>query len=223
MALTAIDTDLCRDVSGAMQGSLFGAGETSCSDLTARPTQLDAHSSVTFQPGWLHGSDQVFERLRHELPWQLMERPMYDRIVTVPRLICTISTGSLDAHHPLALITTALENALGVHFSSLGANFYRSADDSVAWHQDSIRKTQRPSTVALVSLGSPRTFAVRPHASHPSKTAETTRLTPATGHRWQLGHGDLLVMAGRCQYDWEHSVPKVRHAGPRISLAFRAP
>ena len=36
-----------------------------------------------------------------------------------------------------------------------------------------------------------------------------------------LGHGDLLVMGGACQHDWEHAVPKVRHAGPRISITYR--
>jgi hypothetical protein len=36
-----------------------------------------------------------------------------------------------------------------------------------------------------------------------------------------LGHGDLLVTGGQSQRTWEHSVPKVKEAGPRISLAYR--
>jgi hypothetical protein len=36
-----------------------------------------------------------------------------------------------------------------------------------------------------------------------------------------LGHGDLLVTGGQSQRKWEHSVPKVAYAGPRISLAYR--
>jgi len=35
------------------------------------------------------------------------------------------------------------------------------------------------------------------------------------------GAGDLLVMGGACQMRWQHSVPKVRHAGPRISCTWR--
>ena len=35
------------------------------------------------------------------------------------------------------------------------------------------------------------------------------------------GGGDLLVIGGTAQRTWQHSVPKVAHAGPRISLAFR--
>ena len=32
---------------------------------------------------------------------------------------------------------------------------------------------------------------------------------------------DLVVMGGSCQRTWEHAVPKVAHAGPRISVQFR--
>jgi len=168
------------------------------------------------------GSDVVFDRLRDDLPWRAMERPMYDRIVPVPRLICTVDIGSLGDTHPLRTITHALEKGLQARFSSVGVNYYRTGQDSVAWHRDGSYKTQRPSTVALVSLGSPRTLAVRAHAQYCSKTAETTGITPVTRRRWRLGHGDLLVMQGRCQRDWEHCVPKERAVGPRISLAFRS-
>ena len=37
----------------------------------------------------------------------------------------------------------------------------------------------------------------------------------------EMGHGDLVVMGGSCQRTWEHAVPKVAHAGPRISVQFR--
>ena len=34
--------------------------------------------------------------------------------------------------------------------------------------------------------------------------------------------GDLFVMGGSCQHDWEHCVPKTAHAaGPRLSIMFR--
>jgi alkylated DNA repair dioxygenase AlkB len=36
-----------------------------------------------------------------------------------------------------------------------------------------------------------------------------------------LRGGDLLVTGGTTQRTWEHSVPKVARAGPRMSLAFR--
>jgi alkylated DNA repair dioxygenase AlkB len=221
MVLTAIQRPVSAALQTSMQTSLFGSGELICGPLTVQPQPLDEHSSLLFEPGWLQGSDAVFDQLRNEMAWRAMERPMYDRIVAVPRLICSVDPRSLDGAHPIAKITRALESVLQGHFASVGLNFYRTGDDSVAWHRDSIYTTGRPRTVALVSLGSPRTLALRPHASHPSKTAETTGISPATARRWRLGHGDLFVMQGRCQHDWEHSVPKERAGSPRISLAFR--
>lgn len=222
MVLTTLDAPVVTDLQASMQTSLFGSAQLSCGPIGSPTHTLDDESSILFAPGWLDGSDLVFDRLRDEMPWRAMERPMYDRIVPVPRLICTIDVDSLPQGHPLRTITHELEKGLKTRFSSIGLNFYRTGEDSVAWHRDSIYKTQRPSTVALVSLGSPRTLAVRPHEQYRSKTAETTRITPATGRRWRLGHGDLLVMSGRCQRDWEHCVPKERAVGPRISLAFRS-
>jgi len=36
-----------------------------------------------------------------------------------------------------------------------------------------------------------------------------------------MQRGDLLVTGGRCQREWEHSIPKVANAGPRMSITFR--
>jgi alkylated DNA repair dioxygenase AlkB len=36
-----------------------------------------------------------------------------------------------------------------------------------------------------------------------------------------MGHGDLVVMGSSCQRTWEHAVPKVACAGPRISVQLR--
>jgi alkylated DNA repair dioxygenase AlkB len=36
-----------------------------------------------------------------------------------------------------------------------------------------------------------------------------------------LGWGDLLVMGGTCQRTWQHCLPKVAHAEPRIAIMFR--
>ena len=37
-----------------------------------------------------------------------------------------------------------------------------------------------------------------------------------------MGHGDLVVMGGACQHEWEHTVPKEAGvAGPRMSITMR--
>ena len=64
--------------------------------------------------------------------------------------------------------------------------------------------------VALLTLGATRPFRLRPHGRTGGPTHD---LAPASG--------DLLVMGGACQRDWEHAVPKVRSAGPRVSVMWR--
>ena len=48
---------------------------------------------------------------------------------------------------------------------------------------------------------------------------------PGTGgpvaHTLRSGQGDLVVMGGRTQHDWQHTVPKERHAGARMSVTMR--
>ncbi len=60
----------------------------------------------------------------------------------------------------------------------------------------------------VLSLGAPRRFLVREIGSGPS-----TVFTPAGG--------DLIIMQGRSQRDWQHCVPKQKTpAGARMSLNF---
>jgi alkylated DNA repair dioxygenase AlkB len=57
-----------------------------------------------------------------------------------------------------------------------------------------------------------------------ARELEEVRSTAARdrqAHAFSVGEGDLLVMGGTCQETWEHAVPKVRDAGPRIAIQFR--
>jgi alkylated DNA repair dioxygenase AlkB len=94
-------------------------------------------------------------------------------------------------------------------FDSVGAALYRDGNDSVAWHGDRIPLDIVEPVVALISLGSPRTLRMRSKSRH--RDTRAFRLLP----------GDLFVMGGTTQRTWEHSVPKVKSAGPRMSLQFR--
>ena len=99
---------------------------------------------------------------------------------------------------------------LGEPFVTVGLCLYRDGNDSVAWHGDTIGRARTEDTlVAIVSLGTPRSFLLRPRGGGPSR-------------HFALGRGDLLVMGGSCQRTWEHCVPKRSHAdGPRLSIQFR--
>ena len=82
-------------------------------------------------------------------------------------------------------------------FDSIGFNCYRHGEDSVAWHGDRHRHTIDDPVVAIVSVGAPRPLRLRPRGGGRARS-------------FDLGRGDLFVMGGACQHDWEHCVPKVR-------------
>ncbi len=191
------------------QASLFGSQHPRLQDLSALARiDLDDECWIELGRDVVHGSDELFATVHRSLPWQANERPMYDRIVAVPRL-----TSFLDLDDPrfppvVPAIADALSARYGLPFEHVGANLYRSGEDSVAWHGDRVRFTMARPVIAILSLGGSRVFRLRPRGGGP-------------GHSIPLHSGDMLVMGGACQHRWEHCVPKVRRAQPRISLTFR--
>ncbi|WIM95852.1 alpha-ketoglutarate-dependent dioxygenase AlkB [Actinoplanes oblitus] len=176
--------------------------------------RLTAGAWVDLLPGWLRGSDAVFETLLG-IDWRAERRKMYDDVVDVPRLLRWYREGEPLPHPALTEARDALNahyaEELGEQFVTAGMCLYRDGRDSVAWHGDTIGRSATEDTmVAIVSVGSPRHLVLRPRAG---------------GHetvRFPLGHGDLIVMGGSCQRTWEHAVPKTARAvGPRVSVQFR--
>lgn len=191
------------------QGSLFGS-RPPAPDPAAKiqRTDLTPRSWVDYSPLWMHGADQLLDQLTVAIPWSSYRRPMYDRMVDVPRL-----SWFGAVHNPLmpATITDiaqALHSIYGVRFNSVGLNLYRDGNDSVAWHRDRVGRRIPFPLVAIVSLGVGRPFSMR-------------SLGGGGTHRWSPGEGDLLVMGGACQHELEHSVPKIATAAPRLSISFR--
>ncbi len=171
---------------------------------------LDETSWIDWAPGWVSGSDRLFELVLASRRWDTRTRWMYDRRVVEPRLTSPWSAGSGIPLEPVVVddLRRSLGERYGVTFDSAGFNLYRDGRDGVAWHGDKIVKAIAEPIVPLVSLGEPRTFLLRPRGGGRSRA-------------FRLGRGDLLVTGGTTQRTWQHSVPKVAHAGPRISIAFR--
>jgi alkylated DNA repair dioxygenase AlkB len=170
---------------------------------------------IDLRPRWISGADTLFERLHNCVPWHAERRPMYDRVVDVPRLLSFYDEDQPLPDPALVAAKRALDKhyspELGERFATAGLCLYRDGGDSVAWHGDRIGRGSRQDTmVALIVLGAPRALLLRPRGGG----------GPTLRH--DLGHGDLLVMGGSCQRTWEHAVPKTaRPVGPRISVQFR--
>jgi len=197
------------------QRSLFGSldpeYDPSFRDLTR--LDLDGRTWVDHAPGWLTGSDQMFDDLTSGLPFrQRTGIRMYDQIVDEPRLSAwwSVASGRPEPMPILREIRLLLADRYAEPFDSIGFNLYRDGNDSVAWHGDRHRHVVTNPVIAILSVGATRPLKVRPRGGGASLG-------------WRLGHGDLFVMGGACQHEWEHAVPKVRTtSGARLSITFRS-
>jgi len=199
------------------QPSLLDAGPEPAVDEAftgAVRIELDRRSWIERVPRWVSGSDALFDHLVRTVDWGQRTRRMWDHDVLEPRLTHWWGAESGEPLEPPILETMrrALSARYGVEFDSMGLNLYRDGRDSVAWHGDRIAREIAEPLVAIVSIGEPRRFLLRPRHA-----ADGRRLA----HRLLLGRGELLVTGGATQRAWEHSVPKVSSAGPRMSLTFR--
>jgi alkylated DNA repair dioxygenase AlkB len=173
--------------------------------------RLNARSWVDEVTAWQPDHGELFDRLLAEAPWKQRQRPMYDRMVLEPRMVAGWGVGAIGSlPQPLEAMRVALSLRYRVDFDSVAVNLYRDGRDGVAWHGDTNRKTLHDPLVATVSLGERRRFLLRPGTSG------------SPTHRFRPGGGDLLVMGGACQHDWQHTVPKeAGWAGARMSVTIR--
>lgn len=179
--------------------------------------QLDETSWVDVARGWLPDADALYAELVERVAWQQGRLWRYERWVEEPRLGAWWRPGNPLPSESLPAIHRAVQRHYRVPFESLAFAWYRDGNDSVAFHRDRELRWLDDTVIDVLTLGAERPWLMRPRSSRydhaaPNKGA-THDLSPASG--------DLLVMGGRCQTDWEHAVPKVRAAAGRISLQWR--
>lgn len=169
--------------------------------------RLDAASSITHVHGLVTGHFELTRQLSQLTGWEQRRRWMYHREVDEPRLtheyrdLATAPAFLVD-------VTAALSEYCGVPYDGIWMNWYRDHRDSTSWHADRPANIPETAIVPVLSVGATRRFLIRPNTGGPSTT-----FVPAGG--------DVLIMRGRCQRDWQHSVPKQKApAGPRMSLNF---
>jgi alkylated DNA repair dioxygenase AlkB len=193
----------------ALQGSLLGTSAPAVDpDAAVERVELDERSWIDVGRIWLRGADTLLETLVATVAWRQGRRKMYDRVLDDPRLSRWYSASDPLPHPALDALRQALTARYRVRFGGVGLNYYRDGRDSVAFHRDRELRHLDDTRVAIVTLGAARPFLLRPRGGGAS-------------HDLRPGSGDLLVMGGRTQADWEHSVPKVARAGPRVSVSLR--
>jgi len=107
-------------------------------------------------------------------------------------------------------IKQRIEAVAGASFNSALLNLYRDGKDSMGWHRDNEKELGINPVIGSVSFGAARTFVLRHYTD--KKLKQSIELT----------HGSFLLMRGRTQHCWEHSLPKrITSTGERINITFR--
>jgi alkylated DNA repair dioxygenase AlkB len=179
---------------------------------------LDETSWVDIGRGWLSGADQVFSALHAGVAWQTSRLFRYDHWVEERRMGSMWRPGVALPHPALAEATRALRRRYQANFDRFGLILYRDGRDGQAFHRDTDMRWLDQTVVAILTTGARRPWRLRPRGL---KSTDA----PDQGARHDLapGPGDLIVMGGRCQADWEHTVPyqPARALAPRISIQWR--
>ena len=179
---------------------------------------LDDTSWVDVARGWMAGADDLFETLQHGVAWETSRLFRYDHWVEERRLGAMWRPGRALPHPALGDALRAVRRAYKADFTSFGMILYRDGNDGQAFHRDTDMRWLDDTVIGILTLGAQRPWLLRPRTSrydHSPGRGAVHDLAPAAG--------DLIVMGGRCQADWEHSVPyRPRDVlRPRISVQWR--
>lgn len=113
------------------------------------------------------------------------------------------------------------EGTTGETFNFCLVNYYADGKDSISYHSDDERFLGPNPAIASFSLGAKRDFLMK-HKPIPPKEGVVVEEPKAL--KLPLGSGDMILMRGRTQSNWLHSIPK-RAGGEagkgRINITFR--
>ena len=179
---------------------------------------------VTYRPAFLDRaeSDELLRKFIRVTPWKQQTRKLYDKEVVTPRLTAWYGDPEVydyavlgkDAPLPwtndLLMIKQKVEPLAGITFNSVLLNYYRDANDSVAWHSDREDVLGKNPIIASVSFGQVRSFDIRNKEDHQEK------------YSIKMEHGSYLLMKAGLQENWEHRIAKsLKPMKARVNLTFR--
>lgn len=167
-------------------------------------------------------ANELFEKLKNEIPWQQDNITVFGKTHPQPRLTALFGNEGKpysysnivmqpNPWNPLLMfIKNEIEEICQEHFTTVLLNYYRDGKDSNGWHADNERELGRNPIIASVSFGEDRFF----HLQHNTIKEQKLKIN--------LEHGSLLLMKGTTQHFWKHQIPKTaKPIGPRINLTFR--
>jgi alkylated DNA repair dioxygenase AlkB len=128
----------------------------------------------------------------------------------------------------LDILRTLTEGATGCTFNFCLVNYYATGEDSISYHSDDERFLGPLPAIASFSLGAKRDFLMKHKPIAPSTTPAAPGPEPTKSEpkpiKLPLASGDMILMRGKTQSHWLHSIPKRKggEAGRgRINITFR--
>jgi alkylated DNA repair dioxygenase AlkB len=164
-------------------------------------------------------SDRLYERILRKTKWREYQMEIFDKNITVPRMISWYEDkdnpgadpNGPDWTYELLKIRSRVEKETQLDFNTVLLNLYRNGKDGVGWHSDKEHNTGPDPIIASVTFGETRMFKLRHNYRKDIAPVEIP-----------LHHGSFLLMAGTTNSFWQHQVPKTaRDVLPRINLTFR--
>lgn len=120
--------------------------------------------------------------------------------------------------HCLDVLRQLAQNATGCQFNFALVNYYADGNDSISYHSDDERFLGTDPAIASFSLGAKRDFLLKHKPTAKKHDCETNPM------KFHLASGDMVLMRGKTQSNWLHSIPK-RKGGDadkgRINITLR--
>lgn len=166
-------------------------------------------------------ASQLFEELKHGIPWQQDNIKLYGKEHAQPRLTALFGNDGKPYSysnikmqpHPWSIVLQKIrfqvESQAEVQFTTVLLNYYRHGKDSNGWHADNEKELGTNPIIASLSFGAERIFQLKHNSLDLKKNIV-------------LENGSLLLMKGTTQHFWKHQIPKTsKPVGERINLTFR--
>lgn len=192
--------------------------ETERIDLPVPPGARPAWIVLTQLPRDLQMTPQLFDTLWDLHPEELGQVVLYGKLRNTPRYQASYGedyyyTGMIHKAHPIphpyieALLQWVRQSS-GENYRQVLINWYRSGDDYIGPHSDSMKDLVPESAIYSISLGATRDFFVK-------------SMIDNSKYKLTLEENDVVIMCGSMQRYYKHEVPKRKGAGKRINVTFR--
>ena len=166
-------------------------------------------------------SEAYYKSLMEQVAWKNDEAVIFGKHIITKRKVAWYADKPYEYTYSkisrTALLWTALlleiketvQEKTQQKYNSVLLNLYHSGAEGMAWHSDDERDLKTNGSIASLTFGAKRKFAIK-HQQTKYKQI------------FELDSGDLLEMKDQTQSYWIHNIPTTKKIHtPRVNLTFR--